>query len=92
VKRAVFLTLALLLASCRGEPVPRDYQNAPPTVTDAPKTRAETPAGHGMGQASPEPSTAVEGKSAPYEAVNPPATGTTATTVSDMPPVTKTTT
>ena len=93
MKRASFFILALaLLGACRGEPVPRDYQNAPPTVTDAPKTQAETPTGGGLGNAAPEPSTGVEGTSAPYQPVTPPSTGTTATTVPDMPPVTKTTT
>jgi hypothetical protein len=93
VKRAAFLALAtLLLVGCRGEPVPRDYQNAPPNMTDAPKSKAETPSGHGMGQAPPQPSTGVEGTAGPYEPVTPPVTGTTSTTVTDTPPVTKTNT
>jgi hypothetical protein len=79
--------ILLLLGACRGEPVPRDYQNAPPDMTHAPQTKSDTPSAHGMGQAAPEPSSGVEGTAGPYEQVNPPATQTT---VSDTPPVTNT--
>ena len=76
----------------RGGDYTRVDLDADLTVTDAPKTQAETPTGGGLGNAAPEPSTGVEGTSAHYQPVTPPSTGTTATTVPDMPPVTKTTT
>jgi hypothetical protein len=92
VKRTAVVLALVLLSACRGEPVPRDYQNAPPGMTDPPKSKAETPAGHGMGQAPPLPSTGAEGTAGPYQPVTPPVTSTTGTTVSDTPPVTRTNT
>ncbi|HEX6179563.1 MAG TPA: hypothetical protein VF057_14460 [Thermoanaerobaculia bacterium] len=83
------LLIVITLGACRGEPVPRDYQNHPPTMTNPPATQSETPAGHGMGQAPPQPSTGVEGTTGPYEPVTPGADQTT--TISDTPPVTTTT-
>src|SRR5687767_3669602 len=90
MKVTVVALFLFVLSACRGEPVPRDYQNHPSTVTNPPTTSGETPAGHGLGKASPEPSTGVEGTSGPYETVRPETTGTT-TTISDTPPVTTTT-
>jgi hypothetical protein len=81
------ITLVLLLGACRGEPVPRDYQNHPPTMTDPPKTASETPSGHGIGKAAPEPTSGVEGTSGPYQPVEP---TTPTTTVADTPPATRT--
>ena len=52
---------ALLLAGCRGEKVPRDYQNNPPAMTHPPKNAAETPTANGMRGPSPEPSKGAEG-------------------------------
>lgn len=83
------LTVLLSLGACRGEPVPRDYQNHPSTMTNPPSTKSETPGGHGLGNASPQPSTGVEGTTGPYEPVNPPAAGATTTTIADTPPATK---
>jgi hypothetical protein len=84
VKFAAVVLALLSLAACRGEPVPRDYQNHPPTMTDPPTTKSETPSGHGIQQATPEPTTGVEGTAGPYQAVDPqPAT---TTTISDTPP------
>jgi hypothetical protein len=86
VKIAVLVLSLVFLTACRGEPVPRDYQNHPPTMTDPATTKSETPAGHGMTQATPEPTTGVEGTAGPYEAVDPqPAT---TTTIPDTPPTT----
>ena len=82
------LLIIAALAACRGEPVPRDYQNAPPAMTHPPQKKSDTPAQHGMPQASPEPSTGVEGTAAPTQPVGPPAT---TTTMPDTPPVTTTT-
>jgi hypothetical protein len=93
----VILVIIAALAACRGEPVPRDYQNAPPAMTHPPQTQSETPSAQGMGQAPPQPSTGVEGTVAPYEQVVPSTTETTATTVSsatsveNQPPVSTTT-
>ena len=55
------LTLAVVLSACRGEPVPRDYQNAPPAMTHPPQKKSQTPTAAGMPPAAPEPSTGVEG-------------------------------
>lgn len=81
------LAIILALAACRGEPVPRDYQNAPPAMTHPPQNATQTPSEHGMGQAPPEPSSGAEGTSAPYQPVTPPAQPQT-TTIPDTPPVT----
>jgi hypothetical protein len=61
VRRLLLLTLATLLAACRGEPVPRDYQNAPPAMRHPPLKKSQTPTAAGMPAAAPEPSTGVEG-------------------------------
>jgi hypothetical protein len=82
--------IILALAACRGEPVPRDYQNAPPAMTHPPQSATQTPSQHGMGQAPPEPSSGAEGTSAPYQPVTPPPQPQT-TTMRDTPPVTTTT-
>lgn len=94
MKRLVMIAIIAALAACRGEPVPRDYQNAPPAATHPPQTQSETPSAHGMGQAPPQPSTGVEGTAGPYEPQTPPATGTTATSstsIENQPPVSTTT-
>ena len=57
------LAVTLLLAACRGERVPRDYQNTPPAVTHPVTSSQQTPTAHGLPGPSPEPSTGVEGKS-----------------------------
>ena len=87
---SIVVALAVTLAACRGEPPPRDYQNAPPAMTDPPATKSEAPATAGQGQPSPEPSTGVEGKAEPYKPVTPPSQPTT-TTMEDTKPVTTTT-
>lgn len=88
------LAIIAALAACRGEPVPRDYQNAPPAMTHPPQTQSQTPSAQGMGQAPPQPSSGVEGTSAPYQPEKPPAsetTSTSATSVENQPPVSTTT-
>ena len=79
------LAFAVALTGCRGEPVPRDYQNHPPSMTNPPATQSEAPSAHGIGDAPPQPTTAVEGTAGPYEPVDPTAPSTT--TVADTPPV-----
>ena len=88
--RASIVAAILLLTACRGEPVPRDYQNAPPDVTAAPQSETATPSSGATGQAPPEPSTGVEGPNAANHPVTPPAQPTT-TTISDTPAVSTTT-
>ena len=85
--RTLIVIAMLALAACRGEPVPRDYQNAPPDMTSPPASQSQTPSAGGMGQPTPQPTTGVEGPGAPYETVTPPETPTT-TTIPDTPPTT----
>jgi hypothetical protein len=51
----------LFLCACRGEKVPRDYQNAPPAMRHPPTSSAQTPSANGMRGAAPEPSKGAEG-------------------------------
>ena len=51
----------LLLGACRGEKVPRDYQNAPPAMRHPANSSAQTPTANGMPGAAPEPSKGAEG-------------------------------
>ncbi|HJQ37273.1 MAG TPA: hypothetical protein VKB93_09045 [Thermoanaerobaculia bacterium] len=90
MKRFIIIVIILALAACRGEPVPRDYQNAPPDMTHPPQTATQSPGQHGQGTPVPEPSTGAEGKAAPDKAVEPPPQPQT-TTMPDTPPVTTTT-
>jgi hypothetical protein len=54
-------SVLLLLSACRGEKVPRDYQNAPPAMRHPPTSSAQTPTVNGMRGAAPEPSKGAEG-------------------------------
>lgn len=90
IMRVAIVAAILLLTACRGEPVPRDYQNAPPDMTNPPDTRTEAPATGATGQAPPQPTTGVEGPNAANHPVSPPAQPIT-TTIPDTPPVTTTT-
>jgi hypothetical protein len=77
--RNVVVAVALvLLAACRGEPVPRDYQNNPPAMTHAPTTSSGTPSANGMPAGAPEPSSGAEGKTS-GQPVNPLPAGATTT-------------
>lgn len=87
--RVVIVAAILMLSACRGEPVPRDYQNAPPAATNPPQTRSETPSVGATGQAPPQPSTGNEGTAGPYEQMTP--TDTATTTMADTPPTATTT-
>ena len=78
----------LALTACRGEPVPRDYQNAPPDVGKAAQTQADTPSQGATGTAPPQPTTGNEGKAGPYEQMT--TEGGTTTTMADTPPTTTT--
>jgi hypothetical protein len=81
--------LVLTVASCRGEKVPRDYQNQPPAMTHPVTTSSGTPTAHGMPNAAPEPSKGAEGKNVQRQPTNPTAP---TTTLGDQAPVTQTTT
>ncbi len=83
------LLIIAALAACRGEPVPRDYQNAPPAMTHPADTKSDSPAAHGMGQAPPQPTSGVEGTAGAGEPVSP--DQATTTTMEDTPVVTTTT-
>lgn len=84
--RLSVILLAIAFAGCRGEPVPRDYQNAPPAMTHSPQKKSETPTANGMPPAAPEPKTGVEGKNITGKPTSPvPPT----TTLKDRPPATK---
>jgi hypothetical protein len=89
VKRLI-VAVVLILLGCRGESVPRDYQNAPPAMTHPPQNAKQTPAANGMQAEAPNPSTGVEGRKNSQQPVTPPATGTS--TMPDTPPVTTMTT
>jgi hypothetical protein len=54
-------SILLLLGACRGERVPRDYQNAPPAMRHPPTSSAQTPTAAGMRGPAPEPSKGAEG-------------------------------
>jgi hypothetical protein len=85
VRRITLLILAITLAGCRGEPVPRDYQNAPPAMRHPPHKKADTPAQKGMPAAAPEPSSGAEGPNITRKPVTP------VPKLKDQPPATTTT-
>lgn len=66
----IVLAIALLaMAGCRGEPVPRDYQNNPPGMTNPADSAREAPSPESSTSPPPEPSTGAEGTSGPYERI-----------------------
>ena len=80
------LILAILMAACKREAPPRDYQNNPPAMTHPATSSAKSPTGQGMKGAAPEPNTGVEGKTnrKPVDATQP------STTLKDQAPTTST--
>lgn len=87
MRTTVVAVLAVAVAACRGEKVPRDYQNNPPAMTHPVTTSSGTPTAHGMPNAAPQPNTGVEGMNVggkPTDATKPTAT------IKDQPPVTTT--
>lgn len=89
MRRFPTLILLIALAACRGEPVPRDYQNAPPAMTHPPQKQSQTPTEHGMPAAAPEPNSGAEGKNITRQPSSP---TPPSTTMKDQAPVTATTT
>lgn len=84
--RLLIVVAALaLLAGCRGEPVPRDYRNHPPAVSNPPQSATASPGQHSGAEAPPQPTTGVEGTAGPYQPVTPPEKPIT-TTLPDTPP------
>ncbi len=77
----IVVAFVAALTACRGEPVPRDYQNAPPAMTHPAAKKSDAPA-NGMADATPEPNSGVEGTATPP----PPST-----TLKDTAPATTTT-
>ncbi|MEA2786367.1 MAG: hypothetical protein QOF71_2471 [Candidatus Eremiobacteraeota bacterium] len=67
-------SVLLLFGACRGEKVPRDYQNAPPAMRHPPTSSAQTPTANGMRGPAPEPSKGAEGANITQK----PASGTAA--------------
>ena len=82
------LIIAILLAACRREVQPRDYQNNPPAMTHPVTSSAQSPSAAGMKGAAPEPNKGVEGKNITRKPIDP--TKPT-TTLKDQPPVTTST-
>jgi len=83
----VLLIVAILMAACKREVPPRDYQNNPPAMTHPVTSSAKSPSGAGMQGAAPEPNKGVEGKNItrkPTDATQP------TTTLKDQPPATTT--
>jgi len=70
-RTAVLAFAVLALAGCRGEPVPRDYQNNPPAATHPVTSSAQTPTAHGMPGAAPEPSKGAEGANITRQPISP---------------------
>ena len=80
------LILTIVLAACKRELPPRDFQNNPPAMTHPVTDSAKSPSAAGMKGAAPEPSKGVEGKNN-RKPVDP--TQTT-TTLKDQAPATTT--
>ena len=84
MRTSAVLSAVVLLAACRGERVPRDYQNNPPAMTHPVTSSQGTPTAHGMPGPSPEPSKGAEGANITSK----PSSAIPASTLKDQPPVT----
>ncbi len=69
--RALAVAAVVLFAACRGEKIPRDYQNNPPAMTHPVTSSSDAPSERGMQGAAPEPSTGAEGKNVTRQPVSP---------------------
>jgi len=65
------VAFAIIAAACRGERIPRDYQNNPPAMTHPATKSSEAPSAHGMPGAAPEPSKGAEGKNVTRQPTSP---------------------
>jgi len=68
---AFAVALLALLAGCRGEKVPRDYQNNPPAMTHPVTSSSDAPSQRGMKGAAPEPSSGAEGNNVTRQPTSP---------------------
>ncbi len=89
MRSIVCLAAVLALAACRGEKIPRDYQNNPPAMTHPVTKSSDTPTAHGMPGPAPEPSKGAEGKNVTRQPTSP--TSTTYTLGDQAPAQTQTT-
>lgn len=71
MRHIVCLAAVAALAACRGEPIPRDYQNNPPAMTHPVTKSSDSPTAHGMPGAAPEPSKGAEGKNPSRQPISP---------------------
>ena len=62
MRNTMLFVAAIVLSACRGEKVPRDYQNQPPAMTHPVNSSTQTPTAQGMPGPAPEPSQGAEGK------------------------------
>jgi hypothetical protein len=74
MRSIVCLAAVLALAACRGEKIPRDYQNNPPAMTHPVTKSSDTPTAHGMPGPAPEPSKGAEGKNVTRQPTSPTST------------------
>ena len=83
--RRILCLAVVALAACRGERVPRDYQNNPPAMTHPVTKSSDTPTAHGMPGPAPQPSKGAEGSNVTRQ----PTSATSSTyTISDQAPAT----
>lgn len=71
MRSALAIAVLLALAGCRGEPVPRDYQNEPPAMTHPPLKPSQTPTAHGLPGPAPQPAKGVEGNNITRQPASP---------------------
>ena len=62
MRNTMLIAAAIVLSACRGEKVPRDYQNQPPAMTHPVNSSTQTPTAAGMPGPAAEPSKGAEGK------------------------------
>lgn len=60
-----------MLVACRGEKVPRDYQNNPPAMTHPVTSSSDAPSQRGMPGPAREPSYGAEGKNPSRQPISP---------------------
>ena len=94
MRSIVCLAAVVALAACRGEKVPRDYQNNPPAMTHPVTKSSDTPTANGMPGPAPEPNKGAEGKNVSRQPTSPTSTtynlGDQAPTQTDTQHVTQT--
>jgi len=71
MRPAVAFAVFATLAACRGEKVPRDYQNNPPAMTHPVTSSSDAPSQRGMKGAAPEPSYGADGNNVTRQPTSP---------------------